>query len=145
MPDSSPKSLRKIVERYFESMRTGDPNIGDLFSEDIVWVAPESSPVGSRHSGKAAVLKLMGMGVSLYDMSQPMRMELGAIAAEGEHVFVEMTLSAKTASGEAYRNHYVFVFRIREGLIVEIHEHLDTHYTQRMLFDPTGTRSPIDA
>ena len=71
-------------------------------------------------------------------------MDLEAIAAEGERVFVELSLRATTGQGAAYRNDYVFVFRIRDGFIVEIHEHLDTHYAQRLLFDPAGQDSPLD-
>ena len=130
------ESNRALVEGYFERMRSGDPDIGELFTDDIVWIAPQSSPVGRRHEGKAAVLELMGLGASLYDMRQPMKTEFDAIAAEGNHVFVELTLSATTAVGEPYQNQYVFVFRLRDGRICEIHEHLDTQYTQRMLFDP---------
>lgn len=143
--NSSPSKQRALVERYFAMMQSGDPEIGSLFSDDIVWVAPQSSPVGERHEGRPAVLELMSMGVSLYDMSQPMQIEFDAIAAEGDHVFVEMTLSATTRGGEAYRNHYVFVFRLAGGLIAEIHEHLDTLYTQRKLFDPLESAARTEA
>lgn len=144
-PGSAAENPRAIVERYFERMQAGDPEIGSMFADDIVWVAPQSSPVGRRHEGRAAVERLMGQGVGLYDSSHPMQIRFDAIASEGEHVFVEWTLSARTQSGEAYRNHYVFVFRLRGELIAEIHEHLDTLYTQRMLFDPVGQASPIDS
>lgn len=130
---------------YFARMQSGDPSIGELFCDDIVWLAPQSSPVGRRHEGKTAVLTLMGTGTDLYDLTQPMDVHLEAAAAEGDRVFVELTLSATTQSGEAYTNHYVFVFRFRDGLISEIHEHLDTLYTQKKLFDPLGKASPLDA
>lgn len=144
MPDSSPAENRALVERYFEMMQGGSPEIGTLFTDDVCWIAPQSSPVGRRHEGRAAVLALMGTGVGLYDMSQPMQIDFEAMAAEGDRVFVEMTLSATTRSGEAYLNHYVFVFRLRAGVICEIHEHLDTLYTQRMLFDPVDPGSAPD-
>jgi ketosteroid isomerase-like protein len=142
--EADPGSQRAIVERYFEMMQRGDPDIGSLFAEDVCWIAPQSSPVGRRHEGKDAVLALMGTAVELYDMSRPMEIEFAAIAAQGDHVFVEMTLRATTAGGEPYCNHYVFVFRLEQGLIAEIHEHLDTLYTQRMLFDPVGQGSSRD-
>lgn len=145
MTDSDPETHRAIVERYFASVQSGDPEIGALFSDDAVWIAPQSSPLGRRHEGRAAVLELMGNGVGLYDLSQPMEIEVDTMAAEGEHVFVEMTLSARTLAGEPYLNHYVFVFRIRDGLITEIREYFDSHYGQRMLFDPVGQRSPLDS
>jgi ketosteroid isomerase-like protein len=144
MPRSKPKTNREVVEHYFRSVQTADPEIGALFSPDVCWVAPQSSPVGRRHEGKEAVLAMMATGIGLYDPSHPMHIEFESMAAEGDRVFVEMSLSARTAAGAPYLNHYVFVFRLAEGLIVEIHEHFDTHYTQRMLFDPTGQRSPLD-
>ena len=137
-------SNRELVEHYFDCVANGDPEVAALFAENAVWVAPQSSPMGGRHEGKEAVLTLMGGGIDLYDSSHPMEIRREAIASEGEHVFVEMTMEARTGQGEAYLNHYVFVFRIRDGLILEVHEHLDTLYAQRKLFDPVGQRSPMD-
>ena len=145
MTESTPAAHREIVERYFELMQQGDPEIARLLCDDVCWVAPQSSPVGRRHEGLAAVLRLMQTGVGLYDMSRPMDLDIEAVAAEGKHVFVELTLRATTRAGEPYVNHYVFVFRFQDGRIVEIHEHLDTHYTQRTLFDPVGQASSLDA
>jgi ketosteroid isomerase-like protein len=144
MDDSLLDTNSALVERYFEMVASGDPEIASLFAEDARWVAPQSSPVGQFHNGKAAVLELMGSGVGLYDSSHPMDIQREATAASGDHVFVEMTMEARTAQGEAYRNHYVFVFQIRGGLICEVHEHLDTLYAQRLLFDPIGQASPLD-
>ena len=36
-------------------------------------------------------------------------------------------MTAKTARGAPYENHYVFVFTIRGERIAEIHEHLGKH------------------
>lgn len=145
MPEKVEAGNRSRVEQYFEMMQKGDPGLGELFCEDICWIAPQSSPVGARHEGKAAVLGLMRTGVDLYDLSQPMQVQIEAMAAEADRVFVEMTMTATTRSGAPYENRYVFVFRFRDGRIAEIHEHLDTLYTQRMLFDPIGQASPLDA
>ena len=133
---------------YFERVAAGDPDVASLFAEDAVWLTPQSSPMatasGRRHEGKQAVLTLMSGGVGLYDAEAPMEIEREAMAATGDHVFVEMTMNARTGKGQPYTNHYVFVFRMREGLIIEVHEHLDTLYAQRKLFDPVGQRSPMD-
>lgn len=134
-----------LARLYFERVAAGDPEVASLFAEDAVWVTPQSSPMGRRHEGKQAVLTLMSGGVGLYDVETPMEIRREAIAATGDHVFVEMTLTARTGQGQPYTNHYVFVFRMRAGLIVEVHEHLDTLYAQRKLFDPVGQRSPLDA
>ncbi|HEB88728.1 MAG TPA: nuclear transport factor 2 family protein [Deltaproteobacteria bacterium] len=136
--DASGPSPRAIVERYFEGIRTGDPEVASLLADDVRWLAPRSSPVGRRHEGKPAVLELMSTGVGLYDTTRPLEMDFTAIVAEGERVFVELTLRATTRSGEPYANQYVFVFCVRDERIAEIHEYLDTLYAQKKLFDPVG-------
>ena len=46
-----------------------------------------------------------------------------------------ITLKSRRVSGEPYRNHYHFVFRIRDGGIVAVKEYVDTLYVQRKLFE----------
>ncbi len=135
---------REVIRRYFEMVSSGDPEIGTLFAADAVWRTPSSSPMTGPFEGTAAVLELMGGGVGLYDATQPLLIEQNAVAAEGDFVFVEMTMTARTGKGADYQNQYVFVFRLRDGLIVEVHEHLDTLYAQRLLFDPVGQASPLE-
>jgi len=134
-----------LIERYFGLMASGDPELASLFADDARWVTPASSPMAGPFEGKAAVLELMGGGIGLYDAEYPFEIHQDAAAATGESVFVEMTMTARTSHGEPYKNRYVFVFTIREGLICEVHEHLDTLYAQKLLFDPVGQRSPLDA
>ncbi len=134
-----------LIDRYFELMASGDPEIAALFADDARWVTPASSPMAGPFEGKAAVLELMGGGIGLYDAEHPFEIHQDAVAATGESVFVEMTMVARTGQGEPYKNRYVFVFTIRDGLICEVHEHLDTLYAQKLLFDPVGQRSPLDS
>ena len=44
------------------------------------------------------------------------------------------TLAGRTASGDPYENHYHFAFRLEDGRIREVREHLDTLYAQQKLF-----------
>jgi ketosteroid isomerase-like protein len=134
---------RALVDRYFACVASGDPAVAELFADDVVWRTPASSPMQGPYEGRAAVLELMGSGVGLYDADTPLDIQRIATAANGEQVFVEMRMRARTGSGEPYDNTYVFVFTIRDDRIVEVHEHLDTLYAQRRLFDPVGQSSPL--
>ena len=133
-----------LIDRYFEMVTSGDPEVGSLFDENVVWWTPPSSPMAGPFEGKEAVLGLMAGGVGVYHPDHPLDIRQEASAASGEHVFVQMTMRARTGQGAAYENRYVFVFRIQEGRIVEVHEHLDTLYAQRLLFDPVGQHSPLE-
>ena len=125
---------KQVVRRYFEAMRTGAAELPELLSDDVSWWAPPSSELGGLHAGKPAVLRLMAGGTDLYDASQPMQVEIEQMVAEDDWVSVQLTLEARTARGEDYRNHYHFAFRLAEGRICEVREYLDTLYAQRKLF-----------
>lgn len=134
-----------LVDRYFALLQAGDPGIAALFAPDARWLAPRSAPVGREHVGLDAVLALMASGLGLYDLTQPMDIERTASLAGDELVYVEMTIRATTKKGLPYENHYVMAFRIRAGRIAEVREYVDSLYAQRLLFDPAGMASPLDA
>ncbi|MEZ4279397.1 MAG: nuclear transport factor 2 family protein [Myxococcota bacterium] len=132
-----------LVDRYFELLQKGDPGIGELFTPDARWLAPQSAPVGRLHEGRDAVLRLMGSGLGLYDLSRPMEIERTASLAGDPLVYIEMTIRATTKAGEPYENHYVMVFQLRDGRIAEVREYVDSLYAQCLLFDPAGQPSPL--
>ena len=144
---SSPLAVRNLalVDRYFELLGKGDPTIAELFAENARWLAPQSAPVGRLHEGLAAVLALMASGLGLYDTTRPMQIERTASLAGDELVYIEMTIRATTKQGEPYENQYVMVFQIRDDRIHEVREYVDSLYAQRLLFDPAGQASPLDA
>lgn len=125
---------KRLVRDYFDAMRSGDPGLSELLADDVSWWAPPSSALGGLHAGKEAVLALMASGVGLYDTSHPMSVEISRMIAEDDWVSVQLTLEARTARGEPYHNHYHFAFRVRDGRIREVREHLDTLYAQQKLF-----------
>jgi len=47
---------------------------------------------------------------------------------------VQFVLSAKTAKGRDYRNHYHFVFKLKRGKIAAVKEYVDTKYAHDVLF-----------
>ena len=123
-----------IVREYFDKMASGSTEISELFTDDVSWWVPQSSPLGGTYEGRAAVLGLMGSGVDLYDDSVPLEMEIQEIVAEGDQVCVQLVLRARTAAGEDYENHYHFAFRVRAGKICAVKEYVDTLYAQQKLF-----------
>ena len=144
---SSPSAAvrsQAIVDRYFELLQKGDPGIGELFTPDARWLAPQSAPVGRIHAGRDAVLRLMASGLALYDPSRPMEIQRSASLAGEALVYVEMTIRATTKAGEPYENHYVMAFQLEDGRIAEVREYVDSLYAQCMLFDPAGQASPLD-
>jgi hypothetical protein len=126
---------KELIWRYLRAMSSGDPALPDLFTDDVTWWVPPSSPLGGLREGKAAVLALMASGVGLYDTRVPFATEVEAMVAEGEWVAVQMVMTARTARGAPYRNFYHWAFRVREGRICAVKEYVDTLTAQRLLFD----------
>ena len=134
---------KAVIREYFERVQRGDPGVADLIAEDASWWVPPASPLGGVYEGKARVLELMGSGVDLYDPAAPMRIQVEEMVAEGEWVCVQLVIEATTARGDAYRNHYHFAFRLRDGQILAAKEYVDTLYAQRMLFEPADPEPPL--
>jgi ketosteroid isomerase-like protein len=126
---------KALVREYFRRVQAGDPALPELFAEDVTWWAPQSSPLGGTHRGRAAVLALMGKGVDLYQL--PLRMEIEEVVAERDWVCVQLVIEAKTAAGLPYRNDYHFAFRVRDGRIAQVREYVDTQYVAERLFPNT--------
>lgn len=132
----SSEDNKALIRKYFDRIERGDSGVEDLIAEGATWWVPPASPLGGVYEGRERVLELMSRGVELYDRTVPFRVEVEEMVAEGEWVCVQAVIEATTARGQAYRNHYHFAFRVREGQIVMAREHVDTLYAQRMLFDP---------
>ena len=125
---------KKLVKTYFKRIQTGDPKLPELLADDVTWWVPPGSAMAGLYEGKAKVLELMGSGIGLYDQTVPMTIDVEEMVAEGNTVCVQFVLSAKTAKGRDYRNHYHFVFKTKRGKISAVKEYVDTKYAHDLLF-----------
>jgi uncharacterized protein len=125
---------KKLIQTWFERISAGDPNLPEMLADDVTWWVPPGSDMAGTYEGKARVLELMGSGVALYDPTTPMTLDVQEMVAEGSVVCVQLVLSAKTAKGRDYRNHYHFVFELERGKIRAVKEYVDTKYAHDVLF-----------
>jgi ketosteroid isomerase-like protein len=80
------------------------------------------------------VLGLFAKGIALYSTTDPFRVHVEELVAEAETVCAQVVIEARTAKGREYRNHYHFVFKVRDGKIRAVKEYVDTLYAHRVLF-----------
>lgn len=125
---------KEIVTRYFDLVSRGDPGAVALFADDITWWVVPGSDMGGLYEGKAAVLGLFAKGVGLYSPTDPFRITVHELVSEGDTVAAQVVIEAKTAKGREYKNHYHFVFKVRDGQIRAVKEYVDTLYAHRVLF-----------
>ncbi len=97
------------------------------FTEQAQWHLPQSTATPLL-SGRDAVVAMFMQGVSSYYQPDTMRFEHLHRLAEGDLVHSHFSLSAKTANGQDYHNHYQSLFRLEQRRIAEVWEYFDTAY-----------------
>lgn len=131
---------KDVVRRYFEAVNGGDmATITALLDDNATFWVPPSLPDGVEFRGKAMVLKLFTESVGLYDADAGLHVEIQCLTADEDRVAAELIIRGKAAAGGGdYENWYHFLFRIQDGRITSIREHLDSLYAYRKLFIPAG-------
>lgn len=97
-----------------------------LLADDVVWWVQGDMAVSGYHYGRQAVVALFE---PLKALPHGILFEFGALTAEDDRVSSEMTARAKITDTLNYNNSYHFLFKVRDGLIVEGKEYLDTKIT----------------
>lgn len=101
-----------------------------LLAPDVVWWVQGNMAVSGYHHGRAAVAALF---TPLKALPNGIVFTFGAATAEDERVSSEMVAHAKITDTISYNNTYHFLFRVKDGLIVEGKEYLDTKITSEFL------------
>ena len=114
------------------------------FAADAIWRHPPSlgsldpaSPAG-RLEGRERIFDtyfavdddLFETGRRAYDF------EILSAIAEGDRVAVEMRHRGTGPRGQPYETDYHVAFEVRDGLIREVHEYLDSLYVKQELLAP---------
>ncbi|MBP1687326.1 MAG: hypothetical protein H6Q33_3469 [Deltaproteobacteria bacterium] len=119
-----------LVRRFFMAMGQGDrQGLMAMLAEDARWVIPQAAPAhAGTHVGRMKIVDIMLGSMPKMFMPGTTRMEIHAMIADGDYVVVPARVRATTPQARQYDNEYVFIFRIADGLVRELHEHLDTRY-----------------
>ena len=70
-------------------------------------------------------------------LAVPIQFEIDTVTAEDDRVAIEARSKADLKNGRRYANKYHFLLRVRDGKIVEVREHCDTHHAIET-FGPIG-------
>lgn len=144
MPDLARN--KDLVRRYFAAVAANDlealaglmdPALrfrcagGTGFADSVVFESPE------------ALVDDIRVNVGrLYDPAVGIQPEVLALTAEDDRVCAEVRIRGRSVvTGLDYDNLYVFLFWIRDGRFVRIHEHLDTAYAMKVLLGPAGVET----
>lgn len=126
MPD--PDANKKLVLEYLNALGNLDADaVLSLISDEITLDAVDVPvPSGSeRKQGKQEIARELQAMKRI--LPNGFEFELLSIMAEGNRVHCEIRASAATVSKKQYKSRYSFVLAIRDGLITNHRDYMDTY------------------
>lgn len=140
---------KTLVRRYFAALERFDLEaLGELMDPSLRFrCAGGTGAVDSVvfHSPDELIEDLRENVRVLYAEDPGLDPEILNLTAEADRVAAEVRIRGRSLqTGEVYDNLYAFLFWIRDGRFVEIHEHLDTQYVAQTLLAPAGIASGAD-
>lgn len=126
----SEENRQKALD-YLRALVARDrPRVEALITDDLKMWIPQSAatvkPMDIPLIGRAATMALL-FDSKNFDHSNA-KLTFYHTFAEGDMVCVHHNLQSHTYAGAPYNNDYVFMFRFKDGLIVETWEFTDTAY-----------------
>ncbi|NNL85303.1 MAG: nuclear transport factor 2 family protein [Myxococcales bacterium] len=120
------ESNKAIIEQMYAALADHKPEgFLSCLAEDVRWTIIGTTRFSKTYDGKAQLVA---------GLLEPFMAELDGhptitpkrLIAEGEFVAMQSEGLARTVHGKDYNNTYCHVFRIRDGLVSEVTEYLDT-------------------
>ncbi|MEV1175022.1 nuclear transport factor 2 family protein [Nonomuraea sp. NPDC049784] len=131
---------RELVKQAWRSFSTRDKDlIATFFTKDAEWLAPPGNATavalgGTHHMvGRDAIVHFLTVDFRRMFVAD-VALDFRGFYAAGDVVVVEETMQATLANGNDYRNDYCFIFELRDGLIHQVREYMDTAKGHRMVF-----------
>jgi len=132
----SPSPNKQHVLDYLAAIAEGrTEDAKAAFAEDALWTHPPTMGNEGRLEGRERIFDtyfaadddLFESGRRRYDF------EILSAIAEGDRVAVEIRHRGLGIRGQPYQTDYHLSFQLRDGLIREVHEYLDSLYVKREL------------
>ena len=122
---------RELVRRFFAALNAGDTTaLVDAYADDgEVWTSGRTLISGT--FPKERVRESAGGIFEAFPHG--IEFTIHAMTAEGERVAVEAESRGVHRSGRLYNNLYHFLFRFRDGKLVNLREYMDTELVTDVL------------
>ena len=126
----------EVVRAYYAEISEGhfDQAAARLSPDSTLWILGEGHwPLGGRHD--LSSLKKIHATVA-ERFPDGLKLTIKDMTVDGERVAVEAESLGTRIDGKIYHNSYHYLIIVREGLICERREYLDTIHAREMLCDP---------
>ncbi|OED00744.1 nuclear transport factor 2 family protein [Rhizobium sp. YK2] len=113
-----------IVEAPFEKWREGTYVFAELLAPDVVWTIHGSGPVAGIYRNQKDFIEQASRPLTSR-LATPIVPEVHNIFADGDTIIIRFDATATTTSGAPYRNQFVWILKMRDGLVVNAEAFLD--------------------
>lgn len=130
---------RAIVEAAFEKWRSGTYVFGQLLAPNVVWTIHGSGPVAGTYRNQKDFVEQASRPLTSR-LATPIVPDVHNIFADGDTIIIRFDGTATTTSGAPYRNQFVWILKMKDGLVVNAEAFLDLVAYQQVV-DNNAPRS----
>ncbi len=123
---------KAVVERFFATRFHDQDTARTLVAEDARWIIPGRLPLSGTFEGREAIFRDY-LGTHTDDFKEITSQVLRTIADDG-CVVVEYHAAGTTVKDRPYDTIYYYVVDVRDGLIRQVRQSLDTQYAQDVIY-----------
>lgn len=123
----------QLVLDFFEALSSGElDRLRPFLTADSVWKPMVTDiPGAGEHKGNAIIDEFLAPVRGMFKPGDP-KVHVTALISDGDTVAVESTSSGGLEDGRTYNNSYCWVFRVKDGKILRLHEYMDSHYVAQL-------------
>ncbi|WP_338662913.1 nuclear transport factor 2 family protein [Pararoseomonas sp. SCSIO 73927] len=121
-----------IVRQAFDGWVAGRDVFAALLARDVVWTIHGSGSVAGTYRGLDDFVERASRPL-LSRLATPIVPRVHHVWAVGDRVIIRFEGSATTTSGRPYHNQFVWIFRMRDGVVAEAEAFLDLNAYQRVV------------
>ncbi len=130
---------KAIVEAAFEKWRGGTYVFAELLAPDVVWTIHGSGPVAGTYRNQKDFVEQASLPLTSR-LATPIMPQVHNIFADDDTVIIRFDGTATTTSGAPYRNQFVWILKMKDGLVVNAEAFLDLVAYQQVM-DNNAPRS----
>lgn len=112
---------REIIQTAFGDWENGNGHVSRIFAPEMTWeIAGRSAAAGTSPSAAAFQAQVLEPFARRFPSDAPFRpVRIRGVHADGDTVSVVWDGAGTTIAGTEYANTYVWVMRLRDGLVVD--------------------------
>ena len=125
---------RQVVADAFRTWEQGTYVFGELLSEDVVWTIHGTGPAAGVYTDMTTFVEQAAKPVTSR-LASPLLPKVHHIWAEGDTVIIRWDGSASTTGGGIYENQFLWIFKMKDGLVTEAEAFLDLRAYDALVAD----------